>query len=86
MKSVVAKLLNKLTYLNVILTIIAILLAVQLTHNLGLTDARRAHARDITSVRIESVAGNIPVAIKAPVTTKYPAGVCVNYCKFANSE
>jgi hypothetical protein len=80
MKTVVVRLLNNVTYLNVILTIIALLLAIQLAHNMDFFDVRKAHAKEIMAVHIESVAGNIPVAIKAPIST-YPASVCVTQCR-----
>ncbi len=80
MRAILANFVNKVTYLNLILTIIAILLGIQVAHNLGFFGPKNAHAADVTPVRIESVAGNIPVAIKEPVST-YPGNVCVAPCR-----
>lgn len=79
MKTTVARLIAKVTYLNVILTVIAVTLILQFAHSLGLFEVRKAHARDIMAVHIQSVEGNIPVAIKAPVA--YGGSVCANPCK-----
>jgi len=69
-----------LTYLNTILTIIAILLAVHLVCDLGILTVERAHADKVVPVQIESVRAPIPVSIKEPVSG-YPAAVCVSPCK-----
>jgi hypothetical protein len=65
-----------ITYLNVILTVIAVLMTIQLAINLGLQQATNAHAASVMPVQIESVRGTIPVAIKEPVSG-YPQAVCV---------
>jgi hypothetical protein len=75
-----SRLMSSLTYLNVILTIIAILLAIRVLNDLGLLRAGDAHATNVMPVQIESVRGSIPVAIKEPVSG-YSAGVCVSPCK-----
>jgi hypothetical protein len=80
MRVVIANLVKKVTYLNLILTIIAILLGIQVAHNLGLFGPTNAHATSVTPVHIESVAKNIPVAIKEPIST-YPGNVCVAPCR-----
>lgn len=80
MKTQRSPLLASITYLNVILTVIAILLAIRLVHDLGLLRVGDAHATNVMPVQIESVRGTIPVAIKEPVSG-YPAGVCVSPCK-----
>jgi hypothetical protein len=80
MRVVIANLVKKVTYLNLILTIIAILLGIQVAHNMGFFGATNAHATSVTPVHIESVARNIPVAIKEPVST-YPGNVCVAPCR-----
>ncbi len=80
MRSLVASLINKVSYLNVVLTIIAVLLGVQVAHNVGLFGPKNAHATGVTPVHIESVARNIPVAIKEPIST-YPGNVCVAPCR-----
>ena len=46
------------TYLNTILTIIAILLAVHLVRDLGLLKVESAHANRVMPVQIESVRGH----------------------------
>jgi len=74
------RLTGRITYLNVILTIIAILLAIRLTNDLGLLRIKQAQATDVIPVQIESVRGTIPVAIKEPVSG-YPHSVCVSPCK-----
>lgn len=80
MRVVIANLVKKSTYLNLILTIIAILLGIQVAQNAGFFEPKNAHAANVTPVHIESVAGNIPVAIKEPIST-YPGNVCVAPCK-----
>lgn len=80
MRVAIANLVKKVTYLNLILTIIAILLGIQVVHNLGIFSPKDAQAASVTPVHIESVAGNIPVAIKEPIST-YPGNVCVAPCR-----
>ena len=80
MRTMIANLVKKVSYLNVVLTIIAILLAIQVVHNLGFVGPQNAQAANVTPVHIESVAGNIPVAIKEPIST-YPDSVCVAPCR-----
>ena len=80
MSSSPARVFRSITYLNAILTVIAILLTLNLAQNLGLLAPRSAQATNVVPVQIESVRGNIPVAIKEPVST-YPQSVCVSPCK-----
>lgn len=80
MKAAIVKLMTKITYLNVVLTIVAFLLAIQVTHNLGLFVTTSAHAGNVMPVQIEGVRGTIPVAIKEPLSS-YPSSVCVSPCK-----
>jgi len=83
-KTAVVKLLAKITYLNVVLTIIAVLLGIQMAQNMGFVDVRKAHANEAQPtdimpvrivavsedipIRIEAVSGNIPVSIKGPLS------------------
>jgi hypothetical protein len=80
MKRARTRLITSITYLNIILTIIAILLGIRLVNDLGLLRTLDAHATNLMPVQIESVRGTIPVSIKEPVSG-YPAGVCVSPCK-----
>jgi hypothetical protein len=79
MKTVISALIDKVTYLNVILTVIAALLAIQTVRDLGLIGPKAAHAAGPAPVHIESVAGNLPVVIKAPVS--YNGNVCAGPCR-----
>jgi len=71
---------SRITYLNVILTVIAVLLSIIVAQNVGLLGVKDVHATSVMAVQIESVRGTIPVAIKEPVAS-YPAAVCVSPCK-----
>jgi len=79
-KSSARSLRSKITYMNVVLTIIAVLLAIQAAHNFGVLLVAPAHATNVMPVQIEAVRGTIPVAIKEPVSS-YPHSVCVSACK-----
>jgi hypothetical protein len=80
MKKTVVQLLSRVTYLNVILTVNALLLAILVLQNCGFFQARVAVASGVTPVRIESVGNPIPVAIKEP-TDSYPPAVRVTPCR-----
>jgi len=80
MKSSARSLRSKITYMNLVLTIIAVLLALQLAHNVGLLTATNVHANTVMPVQIEAVRGVVPVAIKEPVSN-YPPSVCVSPCR-----
>jgi hypothetical protein len=71
---------RSVAYLNAILTVIAVVLVLNLAQNLGLLSPKAAQATNVVPVQIEGVRGNIPVAIKEPVST-YPHSVCVSPCK-----
>jgi hypothetical protein len=70
--------LNRNTYQNIILTIIAVLLFCHLLKDL--LAPSHVFATNVMPVQIESVRGYLPVAIKEPVSG-YPQAVCVNPCK-----
>lgn len=80
MKTTLATLISKITYMNVILTVIAVLLALQVAIQTGLLSTKEAHAVRTLPVHIESVSGNLPVSIKAPVTI-LGGFVCTANCK-----
>lgn len=80
MKKAVSSLLSKVSYLNAVLTVNALLLAILVLQNCGFFTARTAAASGVMPVQIESVRNPIPVAIKEP-TASYPAAVCVSPCR-----
>jgi hypothetical protein len=71
---------TSLTCLNLILTVIAVLLAIRIVHDLWPLGGREAHATTVMPVQIESVRGPIPVSIEEPISG-YPGAVCVSPCK-----
>jgi hypothetical protein len=80
MKTSQSRLLRNVIYLNVILTVIAVLMIINLARDFGLLSPRPAQATSIMAVQIESVRGNIPVAIKEPVSG-FPSSICVTSCR-----
>lgn len=80
MKTTIIGVLGSITYLNIILTIIALLLTIRIVFDFGFLRVDQAHATNAMSVQIDSVRGVLPVAIKEPVSG-YPVGVCVSPCK-----
>lgn len=57
MKNTVARLIAKVTYLNVILTVIVVTLVLLFAQGFGIFEVGKAHAKEIMGVRIESMEG-----------------------------